>query len=352
MACIRKRRGKWVVDYRDAVGARRWVTCETRAQADAVLEGALRESRQPVRPSRRSEHHACSLLGAVARHHPRPPQGRDRGELRCGAAPAPVAHLRARQGAASATRASADFPRAHKLMSGLSRGTVRILHATLRAMLNAAVDDGVIAVNPANRLGRPLRLAPSPSARQETIKAMTREQLAAFLAAATGRDANDEDRRLYPLMLTMARTGMRLGRGAGRAMGRRRLCGRAIRVGARLVGRAHRNPEERPRAHRGHGGATGPRAAPASPRSSGRPRRSSAGGRGSLAVGFVHEGGDAAGQSSRAPSVVTRRLPGRAKLRCTSRPTPCATLSPRSCSNRARAPATCSARTRGTPRSS
>jgi len=26
MACIRKRRGKYVVDYRDDVGARRWVT--------------------------------------------------------------------------------------------------------------------------------------------------------------------------------------------------------------------------------------------------------------------------------------------------------------------------------------
>lgn len=30
MACIRKRRGKWVVDYRDGAGVRRWVTCETR----------------------------------------------------------------------------------------------------------------------------------------------------------------------------------------------------------------------------------------------------------------------------------------------------------------------------------
>ncbi len=28
MACIRKRRGKWVIDYRDASGKRRWETAE------------------------------------------------------------------------------------------------------------------------------------------------------------------------------------------------------------------------------------------------------------------------------------------------------------------------------------
>ena len=33
MACVRKRRGKWVVDYRDGAGIRRWVTCETRRDA-------------------------------------------------------------------------------------------------------------------------------------------------------------------------------------------------------------------------------------------------------------------------------------------------------------------------------
>jgi integrase len=46
MACIRKRRGKWVVDYRDSTGLRRWVTCETRDQADGVLSDKIKESRQ------------------------------------------------------------------------------------------------------------------------------------------------------------------------------------------------------------------------------------------------------------------------------------------------------------------
>src|SRR5206468_10588177 len=50
MACIRKRRGKYVVDYRDGAGIRRWVTCETRREAETVLLEKAREARQPTRP--------------------------------------------------------------------------------------------------------------------------------------------------------------------------------------------------------------------------------------------------------------------------------------------------------------
>src|SRR5437588_9224700 len=50
MACIRKRRGKYVVDYRDGAGIRRWVTCETRREAETVLLEKGREARQPTRP--------------------------------------------------------------------------------------------------------------------------------------------------------------------------------------------------------------------------------------------------------------------------------------------------------------
>ena len=51
MACIRKRRGKYVVDYRDGAGIRRWVTCETRRDAETVLLDKAREARQPTRPA-------------------------------------------------------------------------------------------------------------------------------------------------------------------------------------------------------------------------------------------------------------------------------------------------------------
>lgn len=95
-----------------------------------------------------------------------------------------------------------------KLRSGLDAGTVSIIYRTLRAMLSAAVDDEVLVANPIAKLGRALGLTPSKADRQQAVrtKAMTRAQLATFLATAQTRE-----RRWYPLLLTLARTGMRLG---------------------------------------------------------------------------------------------------------------------------------------------
>lgn len=48
MACVRRRRGKWVADYRDHTGKRHWETFETRKAAEASLAGstvALKENR-------------------------------------------------------------------------------------------------------------------------------------------------------------------------------------------------------------------------------------------------------------------------------------------------------------------
>jgi integrase len=95
---------------------------------------------------------------------------------------------------------------ADKLASGLSFNSVRIMHATLRAMLRAAVDDGVLALNPAEKLGRQLHLVTPKAVRQEEIKAMTREQRQRFLITAA-REAP----RYYPLFFTLAGTGLRLG---------------------------------------------------------------------------------------------------------------------------------------------
>ena len=73
-------------------------------------------------------------------------------------------------------------------------------------MLNAAIDDGVILSNPAERLGRQLRLVTRAGERQETIKAFTREQLAHFLGTR-GQGGTP----WAPLFFTMARAGLRLG---------------------------------------------------------------------------------------------------------------------------------------------
>jgi integrase len=92
-------------------------------------------------------------------------------------------------------------------------------------MLKAAVDDGVIAVNPAEKLGRLLHLGTSKQERQENIKAMTREQRFNFL-----QSASHVVPRYYPLFLTLAGTGLRLGEALALQWGDVDECAREIRV--------------------------------------------------------------------------------------------------------------------------
>jgi integrase len=80
------------------------------------------------------------------------------------------------------------------------------MQSVVQTLFAAAVDDGVITANPADRLGRSLKLGRSVAARQDTIKAMTRAQLASLLAAAERVVP-----RLAALLLLLARTGLRLG---------------------------------------------------------------------------------------------------------------------------------------------
>ena len=94
---------------------------------------------------------------------------------------------------------------AEKLQAGLSRDTVRLIHATLRAMLAAAVEDEILKANPASGVGRSLRLAASKDERSESIKAMTRDQLEAFLGQVLHTAPT-----FWALFWLMSRTGLRI----------------------------------------------------------------------------------------------------------------------------------------------
>ena len=205
MACIRSRRGRWVLDYRDATGVRRWLTFRTRREAEDAFAEALPASRQRIFPAvdpaitfavyaqrwleivqptlkpstivnyrQRLDRHILPVFGSL-----------------------PI--RRVQRGAIKALLAE-------KVRSGLSPDSVRLIHATIRVILNAAIDDEVIQSNPADRLGRVMRLGRSRARRQEEIKAFDRTQLQRLLGTAEQADA-----KLHPLVLTLARTGMRLG---------------------------------------------------------------------------------------------------------------------------------------------
>jgi integrase len=93
-----------------------------------------------------------------------------------------------------------------KLSDGLKKRTVRNIQAVFRAMLNGAIEDGLITSNPAAKLGRVLKLTVTKSTIQEEIKAFTKEQRQQFLQTACGVAP-----RYYPLFFVLAGTGMRLG---------------------------------------------------------------------------------------------------------------------------------------------
>jgi len=205
MACVRRRRGRWVVDYRDTSGQRRWVTCSTKREAEKVLAEKLREAGQPtkavVEMNITVADYAVRWL-SLLENNVKPRTLRSYEEnLRI--------HLLPLFGGAKLrllARGRIKSFLVDKQKERLSRNTVRLIHATLRAMLNYAIDDGVIVHNPADRLGRQLRLTSSPTERDAEIKAFDRLQLTRLLD-----EAATSEPEYYPLFLTLARAGLRLG---------------------------------------------------------------------------------------------------------------------------------------------
>ena len=198
----RGRPGRWLVDYRDSAGIRRLITVRTRDEAKAVLERVLGESRQQtmpaVDPNITAGAYAARWLETVAvtlkaRSHERYSQNWRQ-------------HLAPRFGDQRLRTIQRGAVQAHLvglLKVGKDRGTVRLIHAVLRSMLNAAIGDGLITMNPADKVGRALKLTESPLARQDEIKALDRAQAAALIEAAEPEH--------HCMLLLMARTGLRIG---------------------------------------------------------------------------------------------------------------------------------------------
>ncbi len=256
MACVKKRRGKWVADWRDGAGSRRWKTFRTQREAQDFLDLERPKARQWMKPLvdpnstvNEYQRHWLSLIAPTVKprtlesytetltNHIVPLLGAikirqlDRGRIK--------AFL-------SDKLSTGRLPRkqttAAAVSTGLSRNSVRIIHATLRAMLKAAIDDGILVANPAEKLGRQSRLVTSKAARQETIKAMTREQRQQFLVCAAR-----ETPRHYPLFFTLAGTGMRLGEGLALSWDNIDVLSREIRIAKILSAGLEQTPKS------GHG---------------------------------------------------------------------------------------------------
>lgn len=200
MACIRKRRGKWVIDYRDALGKRRWETVDgNRKDAEDRLAKILASGKQVIDTKRTFREYAEEWLRTYARTHVKESTLREyeavfKNHLFPLFGPLPFSKL---------TREAVKRLIAEKIEAGLSRATVRNIIVPLREMYNHAIDDGVISFsNPAARVGRFNKRRGD----QKKIDPLTREELSILLETA-----REKMPHYYPLFLCAARTGMRLG---------------------------------------------------------------------------------------------------------------------------------------------
>lgn len=108
----------------------------------------------------------------------------------------------------AAKRTHGEERQADELERKLSKDSIRIIVATLRAMLNEAVERKIISVNPATRLGKLYREAGSV---HEQVDPFTAEEIPPLLDAARVHFGFEN----YVLTLTLFHTGLRASELAG-----------------------------------------------------------------------------------------------------------------------------------------
>ncbi|MBI4523938.1 MAG: site-specific integrase [Deltaproteobacteria bacterium] len=199
MACIRKRRGKWVIDYYDAAGKRRWETVAgTRKDAEERMAKIVSGGRRAIDTKRTTEEYAKEWLETYAKTHVKPSTYWEYESILKN-------HLFPAFGKVPFARISREMVKklvAEKVRAGFSRSYVRNIIVPLREMFNHAIDDGLVISNPASRLGRfNYRRGDS-----KKINPLTRDELGLVLQTAKERIPHH-----YPLLLCAARTGMRAG---------------------------------------------------------------------------------------------------------------------------------------------
>jgi len=199
MACISKRRGKWVVDYRDTSGKRIRETIDgNRDDAKQKLSEVLKDEGQVTETKQTFKDYGVEWLNTYARTHLKESTFREyEAVFNNHLVPAFGSMLFTKIKRAAVKKLIADKIRAKK-----SRSTVRNIIAPLREMFNHAIDDGVASFNPATRVGR----FNKRKDRGTKIDPLTKDEVATFL-----KTAREKVEAYYPLFLCAARSGLREG---------------------------------------------------------------------------------------------------------------------------------------------
>jgi integrase len=203
MACVRKYRSKWVVDWRDPITKKRSIEAveeNTRDAAKRRLAEILKTGEQIGSKATFQEYGAWWLENcakgcvaestyqeyeAVLRNHVYPLFGSR-----------PFVKI---------NRAMIRELIAAKKKEGYDQSTIRNIMAPVRGMYNQAIEDGTAYANPAARIGK-LNKQSKDKPKKE-INPLTREEVPVMLETAL----TDKYRPWYPLFLCAPRTGIRQG---------------------------------------------------------------------------------------------------------------------------------------------
>lgn len=226
MACVRRWRGGWCVDFRDGSGKRIIQRAESKQEAQEKLAEIMRGlkvgSYDPTLAKTPLEEYAPKWLQIK--------QAEVKPSTLTSYEYALRVHILPDLGKHQLGKLTREVIKAflgRKNESGLSRDTVRVLHATLRALLEEAVESGIVPVNVARRAGKFVK---GKADRGEKIQFFSRDELALFLETA-----KTEALAYYPLFLCLARTGLRIGEAIGLQCGDLDFAGFGIEVRRNIV---------------------------------------------------------------------------------------------------------------------
>jgi len=226
MACVRRWRGAWCVDFRDGSGKRIIQRAESKQEAQErlaeIIRGLKVGSYNPTLAKTPLEEYAPKWLQIK--------QAEVKPSTLTSYEYALRVHILPDLGKHQLGKLTREVIKAFlgkKNKAGLSRDTVRVFHATLRALLEEAVESGIVPVNVARRAGKFVK---GKADRGEKIQFFSRDELALFLETA-----KTEALVYYPMFLCLARTGVRIGEAIGLQCGDLDFAGFGIEVRRNIV---------------------------------------------------------------------------------------------------------------------
>ena len=201
MACVRKWRRKWVVDWRDPTGKRFIETVDgNREDAERRLAEVVGAGKQAAPKRLTFEEYGKFWLENVAV-----------GTIKATTFQEYEAVLRNHANPLLGSRPLAKINRkmireliALKKKEGYDQNTIKNILAPIRGIFNHAIDEGAAYMNPAARLGKQTKV--NAGQIEKKIDPLSREEVAAMLETAA-----DTLPHLYPFFLCAPRTGIRLG---------------------------------------------------------------------------------------------------------------------------------------------